>query len=132
MKKFGALIMGVLFGLAGSLWAQQQDIDLGKVYFPADFIHADKTFNKGFYRVALTSKDNVYYFDVFNLDKELLFEELAVVKTEQASGAKLTYRVRKELLKDNEYFRIRVIEPERLIMAYFLVKKEEAPSKQES
>jgi len=103
--------------------AKSVDIVLGKIYFPRDFIHADKEYVKGTYRVVLTSKEGVPYFAVSNPKNELLFEELAVIKLVEAKNKRFSYRLRRELLQGEEYFRIRVIKPDQWLMAYFLVKK---------
>jgi len=107
-----------------------QDINIGKVYFPRPFLHEGKDFKKGVYMVSLTEKDGEPYFKVSDKNKKLLFEELAVVKSYKKGRKNFKYRVRKGMLKGYEYFRIKVIKPGKLIMAYFLIKKSpEAPKK---
>ena len=121
MKKIVYLVVFVFilsFGLVS-----QEDINLGKIYFPKAFLHAQKDYNKGVYRVTLTSKDGVPYFKVMNDKQELLFEEMAVLKPYMGKSKNFKYRVRKEFTKGYEYFRIKVTKPDNLIMAYFLVKK---------
>jgi hypothetical protein len=110
--------------------AQPEETDLGKVYIPKDFVHADKDYKKGIYFISLFDKEGAPWFKVYNNKKELLFEELAVVKPFKGKGkVKQTKpRVRKEFLKDFEYFRIMVIKPENRILAYFLVKQKEVPA----
>jgi hypothetical protein len=110
---------------------QEKDINLGKINFPRAFIHAGKDYNKGVYLVTLTEKDGFPWFKVFNEKKELLFDEMAVVKPYTGKRKNFKYIVRKELLKEYEYFRIRVIKPDKMIMAFFLVKQQEASSKKE-
>ena len=58
-----------------------------------------------------------------NKKKELLFEEMAVLKPYTGKYKKFKYRVKKEMLKGYEYFRIKVTKPDNLVMAYFLIKK---------
>ncbi len=110
---------------------QEKDINLGKINFPRAFVHAGKDYNKGVYQVTLTEKDGFPWFKVFNEKKELLFDEMAVVKPYTRKRKNFKYIVRKGLLKEYEYFRIRVIKPDKMIMAFFLVKQQEASSKKE-
>jgi len=107
---------------------QDKDINLGRINFPKSFVHAGKDYNKGVYLVTLTEKEGVPWFKVFNKKKELLFDEMAVVKPYKGRRKNFKYRVRKGLLKGYEYFRIRVIKPDNMIMAFFLVKQKEASS----
>ncbi|MCX6584046.1 MAG: hypothetical protein NT166_28055 [Candidatus Aminicenantes bacterium] len=108
--------------------AQPEETDLGKVYIPRDFVHADKDYIKGNYYISLIEKDGAPWFKVFNNKKELLFEELAVVKAYEGKTKRSGLRVRKEFLKDFEYFRILVIKPDSHLLAYFLVKQKEVPA----
>jgi hypothetical protein len=105
------------------LLAQSQDINLGKINFPQAFIHAGKEFPQGKYEVIVTVKDSVPFFYVYNSQQELLFEELAIVKAHSKNKKASPYSLKKEFLKDDEYFRIKVIEPEQWLLGYFLVKK---------
>ena len=104
-----------------------EDLNLGRVYFPRAFVHAGKDYDKGVYRMSLMEKEGVPWFKVFDKKKELLFEEMAVVKPYEGKSKRFRYRIRKEMLKGYEYFRIMVIKPDKRIMAYFLVKQKEAP-----
>lgn len=108
--------------------AQPEETDLGKVYIPRDFVHADKDYSKGNYFISLFDKDGAPWFKVYNNKKEQLFEELAVVKVYKGKAKQSKLRVKKEFLKDFEYFRILVIKPESRILAYFLVKQKEVPA----
>lgn len=108
--------------------AQPEETDLGKVYIPRDFVHADKDYTKGIYNISLFEKDGAPWFKVFNKNKELLFEELAVVKAYKGKAKRSKLRIHKEFLKDFEYFRILVIKPDSRILAYFLVKQKEVPA----
>ncbi|MDQ1355077.1 MAG: hypothetical protein QG657_5386 [Acidobacteriota bacterium] len=107
---------------------QPEETELGKVYIPRDFVHADKDYIKGNYYLSLFEKDGSPWFKVFNNKKELLFEELAVVKPYQGKAKKAKLRVRKEFLKDFEYYRVLVIKPDSHVLAYFLVKQKEVPT----
>lgn len=109
-----------------------EDLNLGRIYFPRPFVHAGKDYNKGVYRMSLTEKEGVPWFKVFDKKKELLFEEMAVVKPYEGKAKRFRYRIRKEMLKGYEYFRIMVIKPDKRIMAYFFVKQKEAPKPAES
>jgi hypothetical protein len=105
------------------LSAQSQDINLGSINFSRAYIHAGQEFPQGNYEVVLTVKDAVPFFYVYNSKQELLFEELAIVKAHSGSKMASPYRLKKEFLKDEEYFRIMVVKPEQWLMGYFLIKK---------
>jgi hypothetical protein len=104
---------------------QHVDISLGKIYFPRPFIHAGKHYNKGTYWMVLTEKDSVPYFKVLTKNHELIFEEMAVLAPYEGKAKKFKYRVKKELLRGYEYFRVKVTRPSGLVMAYFLLEKKE-------
>lgn len=110
--------------------SQNIDISLGKIYFPRPFIHAKKNYAKGIYWMVLTEKEKVPYFKIFNKEHELLFEEMAVIAPYKGRSKNFKYRVKKEFLRGYEYFRIKVTRPDNLIMAYFLVEKEETPKEE--
>jgi len=113
----------VLTLLSTLLLAQSQDMNLKKINFPQAFVHAGKEFPAGPYWVVLTSKEGQPLFTVHNAQQELLFEELAVVKARSGGKMNAPFRVKKEFLKEREYFRIRVSTPSQWLMGYFLVKK---------
>ncbi len=104
-----------------------EDLNLGRIYFPKAFVHAGKDYNRGVYRMSLTEKEGIPWFKVFDRKKELLFEEMAVVKPYEGKSKRFRFRIRKEMLKGYEYFRITVIKPDKRIIAYFLVKQKETP-----
>lgn len=104
-----------------------EDLNLGRVYFPKAFVHAGKDYNRGVYRMSLTEKEDFPWFKIFDKKKKLLFEEMAVVKPYEGKSKRFRYRIRKEMLKGYEYFRITVVKPDKRIIAYFLVKQKEAP-----
>lgn len=108
-----------------------EEINLGNVYFPRAFIHAGKEYQKGVYRLKLSEKEGTPYFFVYQKN-ELLMEEMAVVKALEKPSRVRRFRIRKEFLKDFEYFRIRVTRPDKLLMAYFLVKREEPKAEPEA
>lgn len=122
MKKLTILVVMIMVSSI-FVFAQTEEIKLGKVYFPKSFVHAKKDYDRGVYNVMLTQKDGAPYFKVFNKKNELLFEEMAVIKPYEGKYKKFKYRVKKELLRGYEYFRIKVTKPDNLIMAYFLIKK---------
>ena len=106
-------------------------LKIGRTYFPRDFVHANKDYKKGVYSVTLISKDKIPYFQVSNRKGDLLFEEMAVVKTYKTKSKRFRYRIKKEMLRGYEYFRIRVTKPGKHIMAYFLIKQKEKPAEKE-
>ena len=64
------------------------------------------------------------WFKILNNKKEVLFEEMAVVRLNDTKNKNFRYRIRREMLRGYEYFRVKVTKPDKLIMAYFLVEKE--------
>ncbi len=127
MKKLSILIiLTLIFSVMNFAVEKQEvskDIKLGKVYFPKTFVYNMKDYKRGVYRVILTEKEGVPYFNVYNKKKELLFEEMAVVKPYEGKYKKFKFRVKKELLKGYEYFRIKVTKPDKVYLAHFLVKQ---------
>jgi hypothetical protein len=115
-------LIGVLL-ITCQFSAQSQDIRLGAIRFPQAYIHAGTEYPQGFYEIVLTFKDAVPFFNVYDSKQELLFEELAIVKAKHRRTGTSPYRLKKEFLKGDEYFRIMVVKPEQWLMAYFLVKK---------
>jgi hypothetical protein len=107
-------------------------LKLGRIYFPQDFLQANKDYKKGVYLVTLISKEEIPYFQISDRKGDLLFEEMAVVKSNKLKSRSFRYRVRKEILRGYEYFRIRVTKPGQYVMAYFKLKeKEKAAEKKE-
>jgi lysozyme len=100
------------------------EIDLGNINFPRDFIHKKADYKKGVYQVKLITKegDALPYFQVYDKENQLLFEEMALVIPRQGKYGKFKYRTRKMIL-NNEYFMIRVTEPDKHIYAFFFIKK---------
>ncbi len=127
MKKIRFFAPVCLVALVAASFAQTTDINLGRVFFPRAFIHAEKDFPRGTYNVLLTLKENVPFFRISNAKKELLFDEMAVIQPKESKGFKSGWRVRKELLKENEYFRLRVIKPGELVTGYFLTRAAPPP-----
>jgi len=102
-----------------------EEINLGRIYFPKTFVHAKKDYNRGVYRVKFTKKDDIPYFIILNKKKELLFEELAIIKPYKGKYKKFRYRLKREMLRGYEYFRIKLTRPDNFYMAYFLIKNRE-------
>jgi hypothetical protein len=132
MKKITVFMMFVLV-LSFAVFAEEEetasqspDITVGNITIPRSFIHAGKNYDKGVYYVTVTAKEGVPYFNIHNRNKELLFEEMAVVKPNK-SKSRFTHRVRRGFLPNYEYFRLKVITPEAQMMAFFLVKEEKEP-----
>jgi len=103
--------------------AQPQDKNLKKINFPAAFIHAGKEYPAGAYWLVLTAKEGQSLFAVQNAQKELLFEELAIVKARSGGRSGSGFRVGKDMTKGGEFFRIKVTTPGEWLLGYFLVKK---------
>jgi hypothetical protein len=99
------------------------DITIGNVRIPKAFIHAGKEYNRGIYWITVKEKNGAPHFYVHNRKKELLFEELAVLKLRDYKGKakKLRHWVSREFLKGYEFFRIKVSRADSYIIAYLLV-----------
>lgn len=107
------------------------DIKIGNISITRPFVHNKKDYAKGVYYVTLTAKDGFPYFNIHNRQKELLFEEMAVIKP-QKTRRKFNYRVRRGYTSGFEYFRLMVLKPKARIMAFLMVKKagkKKAPDK---
>ncbi|MCI0470179.1 MAG: hypothetical protein L0Y73_00810 [Candidatus Aminicenantes bacterium] len=100
-----------------------EQVDLGKIYFPRDFVHAGKDYPKGTYGIMLSIKDELPYFQVSSAKGELLFEEMAVTRPNKVKSSGSRQRLKKEILKGEEYFRIRLTKPGEYVMAHFLIKQ---------
>lgn len=100
-------------------------LKLGRIYFPRDFIHAQKDYKKGVYQVNLISKEEVPYFQVLSKKGELLFEEMGLVKPYKGRNKRFRYRLSKTMMRGYEYFRIRVTRPDKYIYAFFFIKQPE-------
>ncbi len=107
---------------------------IGNIQFTRPFVHAKKDFEQGIYYITLTEKEGVPYFNVFNQQKELLFEEIAVVIPLHKMFKRSKPKVEKCFINNYEYFRLKVINPGQQVMAYFLVKtaEKETPPPPES
>ncbi|MCK4762410.1 MAG: hypothetical protein KAW12_09455 [Candidatus Aminicenantes bacterium] len=101
---------------------------LGRIYFPRDFVHAQKDYKKGVYRLNLISKEEVPYFQILSKKGELLFEEMGLVKPYKGRNKRFRYRLSKAMMRGYEYFRIRVTRPDKYIMAFFFIKQPEKPA----
>ncbi len=116
-----------------------EEVGIGNIYFPRPFIQAGKDYQKGVYTVKIVYKDSGPVFLVYKKD-DMLFEEIAVIKKlpEGKKNSVKRFKVRKDFLKDFEYFRLRVMRPDHTLFAYFMTKKkteipeapEQTPEKQ--
>ncbi len=100
-----------------------QDLNIGKVNVPRAFVHGDQTYAAGVYRLSLTEKDGIPWFRIFDGKNSQLFEEMGVVTLKKSRTGKRGFRVYREMLRGYEFFRIRVVQPERWVTAYFLIKQ---------
>jgi len=130
MKK---IVFYVLFMVmaGGLVWPQAGEfsglnVEVGEVNFPQAFLHAGKEYDPGKYWVVVTEKEGIPYFTVSNEKKELLFEEMAVIKrykTKAKAKAPVKYQVKSGFLKGKEYFRVKISRPGVSIIAFFMVKQ---------
>lgn len=99
------------------------DVVIGNVRIPRPFVHAGKDYQGGTYYMTLKNNpEGIPYFYIHNAKKELLFEELAVIKPYSGKSKKFKLHVKKEMLKGYEYYRVKIFHPEKEIIAFFLVK----------
>ena len=133
MKKLVILLVSILFFTlsvpADEVAVETNDLKIGSVKFSRAFIHDGKNYNKGVYKVTLMEREGEFLFNVFNPSDELLFEEVAIVKSRKSRIGKGKYLVRKSYMRGYEFFRIKVTKPDKVIMGYFLIAKN-APVKQ--
>lgn len=102
---------------------EKLDIAIGSIRFPRSFIHDQKDYGQGVYYITLVLKQGIPYFNVYTQTQELLFEEMAVVKSAKRKTGKSKFLVKKGFQNKSEYFNIKVITATHRIMAFFLVKK---------
>ena len=69
-----------------------------------------------------SGNEDLPYFQVYDKENQLLFEEMALVIPRQGKYGKFKYRTRK-MIVGNEYFMIRVTKPDKHIYAFFFIKK---------
>lgn len=122
MKKATLLLIIALLSGGSALFAQQEDLTIGNVAIPRDFVHDGREYSRGVYHVVLSYQDEIPVFLVHDKKREFLFSEMAAIKPNQDIKVR-NYRIKKQMLKDNEYFRLMVIKPEKILIAFFLIKK---------
>ena len=100
------------------------EIDLGNINFPRDFIQKKTDHQKGMYQVKLITKEGetIPYFQVYDKENQLLFEEMALVIPRMGKYGKFKYHMQKRILAE-EYFMIKVTKPDQNIYAFFFIKK---------
>lgn len=102
---------------------QPQGKNLKKIRFPQAFIHAGKEYPAGDYWLILAAKEGQPLFVVQNAQKELLFEDLAIVIARPGGRSGSSFWVDKRFMTEKEYFRVKVTTPGEWLLGYFLVKK---------
>jgi len=119
-----ALIAALMGGAAWTLQAQEpaQPLSIGPVTVPHAFIHAGKEYPKGRYILALNVEGDSPSFSVQDSTKAPLFDELAVVKVNPRPLRK-GFRLSREMLKGQEYFRICVRKGDRMYLLFLLLQK---------
>lgn len=98
-----------------SLSLISQEISLGTIHFPLEIKHGEKILKPGNYKVVLVEKEGNYYFQVFK-GKDLRIEELGIVIPHEKKGP---FKFVDEILKGNDYFRIKVYKEDKIILGYF-------------
>lgn len=119
-----ALIAALLGGAAWTLQAQEaaQPLSIGPITVPHAFVHAGKDFPKGRYILTLSTDAEHPAFTVQDAAKAPLFEEMAVVK-ESPRPVRKGFRVKREMLKGQEYYRICVRKGDRMYLLFLLLQK---------
>lgn len=100
-----------------------EEVSIGNIYFPRPFIQAGKEYQKGVYTVKILYKESGPVFAVYKKDS-MLFEEIAIQK--KKNNRVKRFKVRRDFLKNFEFFRIRVFRPDHNLYAYFLTKQKAA------
>jgi len=113
MKRI-VIVLFIIFMFSFSLFCFEKD--LGDIKFPYSFVFKGKTYDSGTYNVNVKLEGNDYYFYLYK-NGELQIKEMAVVMESDKSFS----GVRKEILKNKEYFRIRFYHDNKYIMGYFLI-----------
>ncbi len=113
MKKIFIVIITILV-LTFVLFSYERNI--GNVYFPS-FVHKGQVYKAGIYKVKVNDENGSYYFSLFKKGN-LVLKELAVLKP-----AKHPFKgIKKQVLKEKEYFRIKFYHDKNLVMGYFFLK----------
>jgi hypothetical protein len=60
---------------------------------------------------------------VFNKKNEFLFDELAIVQPYEGKAKNFKTRIMRRILRGSEYFRLKVVTPEKVYLAFFLLQK---------
>lgn len=132
MRKPIILLIFILFFTlsvsADEAVVEPDDLNLGSIKFPRSFIHNGKNYNKGIYKVTLKEKDGEFLFSVFNPTDELLFEEVAIVKARKSRIGKRKFMLRRSFMRGYEFYRIKVTKPDKVLMGYFLLAKNDKPA----
>ncbi|MDY0296936.1 MAG: hypothetical protein RB296_06420 [Acidobacteriota bacterium] len=115
------VFLALAFAFSASLVAQ--DLDLGNIRVPRAFVHGETSHDAGIYHLVLTDKEGIPWFQVQDRQGNLLFEEMGVVLTEAVPGMRRAFRMRGEMLRGYEFYRVRVTQPDRKVLAYFLLRK---------
>jgi hypothetical protein len=117
LTKTLVVVLVVLF--AGISFAQEGDVIVERsVRIPRDANFGDETLSRGSYRIALTDINGEKWFVIKKAGKEVA-RDMAI---EMAAADIPTQGLKAEVLKGEEYYRVRVRQGDKVYLIHFLLK----------
>lgn len=114
-----ALIVIVLVVLAAPTFAQEGKVIVERsVRIPRDASFGDETLSRGSYQIALTDVNGEMWFVIKKGGKEIARD----VAIEMPAADIPTQGLKAEVLKGNEYYRVRVRQGDKVYLIHFLLK----------
>jgi hypothetical protein len=117
-KSIGLAVASGLLFVAMALGQEGKVLVARSITLPSDCSFGDATLAKGTYRIALTEVGTEKWFVLSKAGKEVA-RDIAV---ELPSSELPTTGLRAEMLKGNEYFRVRVGQGGKVYLVHFLLK----------
>jgi hypothetical protein len=117
-KSIGLAVASGLLFAAMALGQEGKVLVARSITLPSDCSFGDATLAKGTYRIALTEVGTEKWFVLSKAGKEVA-RDIAV---ELPSSELPTTGLRAEMLKGNEYFRVRVGQGGKVYLVHFLLK----------
>ena len=112
------LVLALLF-LTATVFAQEGNVVLEQnVLIPRDASFGDETLSRGTYRMSLTEISGEMWFVVKKGDQEVA-RDIAI---ELPASELPTQGLKTEILKGEEYFRVRVRRGDKVYLVHFLLK----------
>ena len=112
------VVLGLVF-FAAALYAQEGKVLVERnITIPRDSTFGDQTLARGSYRVALTDIDGEKWFVIKKSGKEVARD----VAIEMPNKEVPTTGLKAEILKGEEYYRVRVRQGDKVYLIHFLLK----------